>query len=80
MQVMRCLLRAGADVNGVGEFTPLAAAAKAGKLDAMRVLIAAGADLERPADGGYTALCFAAIHGQVCMPCMGRGEGGGGGA
>jgi ankyrin repeat protein len=61
------LLQRGADVNARNnlQVTPLGKAAVAGHLDAMRVLIAAGADIEALDDisvsGGTLMLLFAVL-------------------
>lgn len=65
LEVVDYLIRAGADVNGTREHTPLVKAARFGHLGVMRCLIAAGADLEKAPKGGCTPLSIAAKHGQV---------------
>jgi ankyrin repeat protein len=47
VEMMRTLLRCGADVNGAGETCPLHCAARQGNIAAMRLLLSAGADVQR---------------------------------
>ena len=69
-QQIDALLKAGADPNGrtpEGE-TPLMAVARAGKVDAAKRLLEAGADINAKEDfGGQTALMWAAAQSQVEM-------------
>ncbi|CAO2038326.1 unnamed protein product [Urochloa humidicola] len=54
---------AGADVNGVGNITPLIAAASGGLTECMRCLLKAGADPNVPDEFGRMPIEFAAICG-----------------
>ncbi len=64
------LLKAGAEVNfrnPNGE-TPLMAAARSGKVDAAKALLAAGADINAKENwGGQSAIMWAAAQGQAEM-------------
>jgi ankyrin repeat protein len=66
-EVIRVLLRAGADVNtphATVQATPLEYAAMNGHLDAVRTLIAAGATVDSVDNKGLTPLMWAAKKGQ----------------
>ncbi len=58
-------MQGGADVNAAqhGGWTALQAAAKHNNLEMVRVLLAAGADVERQADDGQGALNLAEAEG-----------------
>jgi ankyrin repeat protein len=64
IDVVRDLLDAGADVDGVKStaHTPLMSAAASGHRDVLEALLRAGADIQRADENGYTALRYARGH------------------
>ncbi len=67
VEVVRELLRSGANVNQIGprRSTALMFATGAGHLDVVKELVENGADIELTEDGGWTALRFAEEDGEV---------------
>jgi hypothetical protein len=84
-QTLARLLAAGADLNGfvtgrmpsgeVVQTTPLCTAAEAGRLEAVRLLLDAGADPSHTTVDGFTPLMHVARHGppEVLRLLLGRG-------
>ena len=64
---LTALLEQGANIDAyaVETWTPLTAAAASGRLEIVKVLIAAGAKINKPDRGGNTALSWAAFHGHI---------------
>ena len=67
---MKLLMAVGADTNGfecqtVRCRTPLVAAAEAGQYEAVQLLLAHGADVNKRMKRGQTALMFASYHGHT---------------
>jgi ankyrin repeat protein len=69
IQLVKLLLRKGADVNGRGTagFTPLIEAARRRRADLAKLLLGHGARPNQQSDDGDTALLFAANEGQTAM-------------
>ena len=68
VEILQYLLQQGISANAEvtpNGGTPLLMASLDGQLDCMRVLLAAGADIDRPNDKGYTPLYGAAWAGQL---------------
>jgi ankyrin repeat protein len=68
VEKMNHLIDNGADVNAVAldDWTPLTAAASKGRIDAVRLLIASRADVNK-SRGGLSPLFFAADRGHVAV-------------
>ena len=68
VDAVKSLLAHGANANakeGTRGQTPLMWAAAEGNADVIRVLVAAGSDIQTRSNGGFTALLFAAREGRV---------------
>ncbi len=65
LEIVRLLLRCGADPDWGGTTTPLEAAALEGQLKVVEALLAAGADLNRSVADGFTPLMTAICARQV---------------
>ncbi|TVU30036.1 hypothetical protein EJB05_21638 [Eragrostis curvula] len=63
LKSVKLLIKAGADVSGVGNITPLVAAVADGLTECMKCLLEAGADPNVPDEFGRMPIEFAAIHG-----------------
>ena len=65
--MVELLLKAGADPNHAlpGGETPLMTASRTGKVEAVRALLAQGANVERKGSRGQTAIVWAAAEGNV---------------
>jgi ankyrin repeat protein len=68
VEEMRRLIDHGANVNAVAldDWTPLTRAASGGRIDAVRLLISSGADVNKP-NGDLSPLFFAADQGHVAV-------------
>jgi ankyrin repeat protein len=67
INILHKLLQAGANINALAAYvgSPLAVAARARNMDAIRILLLAGADVNLNASGSRTALSIAAASGDV---------------